>query len=655
MMPKQKHFFSIRRIGIAVAVEELQECQLRSRLFALAQASSTKTPLPNTREEGDINAGNIGPGGETMFVGSGTIIGCEDVNGTYTSTILTSATLLGSSTESNAIQDDIEVVILVIEVNVYLADGKSFKGHLSAHDLHFNIAALSITSDVALPTARLRPLDDSISIDPSEILCPGENEEASRLFQLHRHSDSFKICPGDMVVALGRHCGVTHELWAALGKLSVDCCRFDCRELFRANCRILKSGVGGPLINRHGEVIGVNFYDVDCTPFMPINIVSKCLKRFQENRQCCRPWSGMELTNLYAARIGKLEKVISRFNISKGVLVEEFLLRYLTFKTINKVIKGSPAKQAGILRGDVIVQCGKKSVQGFLEFFDVIWENVGKSVEVVVVRESSAAHLNLKLFVDETSPDKINRPLDVVHMAVHVYYYRLGASPMVLEIQGPEGKGRQAHYKYEIEYHAALFDYMKDLIVVVSSEDEEMEETGAGDDQEEEEGGGNRFGAGMVINKSGYILTCAHLVSQGYDVTVYTGDAEGREVEEFLRDDECDLVILRTKEASVGRHKFCEFGGTEALHMGMTLFTISYPHGIVYSFLTGNVVYSERTRQQIPFYLRSSVTNKGLLIKINNIHGTVHASHGALFIARLHQFLQKLMTESKIKSLCKSY
>lgn len=42
-------------------------------------------------------------------------------------------------------------------------------------------------------------------------------------------------------------------------------------------------------------------------------------------------------------------------------------------------------------------------------FFDVIWENVGKSVEVVVVRESSAAHLNLKLFVDETSPDKVNR------------------------------------------------------------------------------------------------------------------------------------------------------------------------------------------------------------------------------------------------------
>lgn len=46
-----------------------------------------------------------------MFPGSGTIIDCEEVNGTYTSTILTSTTLLGSSPESNTLQDDIKVVI----------------------------------------------------------------------------------------------------------------------------------------------------------------------------------------------------------------------------------------------------------------------------------------------------------------------------------------------------------------------------------------------------------------------------------------------------------------------------------------------------------------------------------------------------------------
>lgn len=43
------------------------------------------------------------------------------------------------------------------------------------------------------------------------------------------------------------------------------------------------------------------------------------------------------------------------------------------------------------------------------QFYDFIWKKVGKSVEVGVIRESSAAHLNLKVFVDETSPEKVNK------------------------------------------------------------------------------------------------------------------------------------------------------------------------------------------------------------------------------------------------------
>lgn len=45
-------------------------------------------------------------------MGSGTITESEEVNGTYFSTILTSASLLRTSAESDAIPDDIKVVIL---------------------------------------------------------------------------------------------------------------------------------------------------------------------------------------------------------------------------------------------------------------------------------------------------------------------------------------------------------------------------------------------------------------------------------------------------------------------------------------------------------------------------------------------------------------
>lgn len=43
-------------------------------------------------------------------------------------------------------------------------------------------------------------------------------------------------------------------------------------------------GIGVPLINRNGEVIGVNIYDKRCTPFLPINIDSKCLEHFEKYR-----------------------------------------------------------------------------------------------------------------------------------------------------------------------------------------------------------------------------------------------------------------------------------------------------------------------------------------------------------------------------------
>lgn len=47
---------------------------------------------------------------------SGTIIKCEDVNGTYSSSILTCASLLRPSTDSNTMGDNIKVVKLVVKV-----------------------------------------------------------------------------------------------------------------------------------------------------------------------------------------------------------------------------------------------------------------------------------------------------------------------------------------------------------------------------------------------------------------------------------------------------------------------------------------------------------------------------------------------------------
>lgn len=107
---------------------------------------------------------------------------------------------------------------LLLQVDVHISDGKLFDGQVFAYDFHYNIAIIKIESDAPLPSASLRLLDDSISVDPSEIPCPEDVEEGSESFQLHRHSNLFNLCPGDMVVAIGRYFDKPYELMAAPGK-----------------------------------------------------------------------------------------------------------------------------------------------------------------------------------------------------------------------------------------------------------------------------------------------------------------------------------------------------------------------------------------------------------------------------------------------------
>ncbi|PIA38847.1 hypothetical protein AQUCO_02700208v1 [Aquilegia coerulea] len=222
------------------------------------------------------------------------------------------------------------------------------QGKVFAYDFHYNIAAIKIESDEPLPIASLKLLDDSISLDPT----------------------------------IGRYFENSNFLMAAPGKFSLESCDFDCKELSRVTCEITKCGIGGPLINRHGQVIGVNFYDELGTPFLPINIASKCLEHFKKYGRFCRPWLGMLVTNLFSAKI-------------YGVIVEE-------------VIQGSPADCAGICQDDVIIQCGGKFVQSVLDFFGVISDKVREYVEVVVLRKKSGAYLNLTIVVDEIDADKFN-------------------------------------------------------------------------------------------------------------------------------------------------------------------------------------------------------------------------------------------------------
>ncbi|XP_059286412.1 putative protease Do-like 14 [Lycium ferocissimum] len=321
-------------------------------------------------------------GEKEIFQCSGTII--ESVN-TY-SIILTTASLLRCSTIRNAIADNIRVI-------VHLFDGRSFDGQIESYDFHYNVAAIKILSDTPLPIASLAHLSDSITIDPSKLRVTEEKP-----FQLRPHSSSFNLIPGDSVIALSRFYTKPYDIMAAPGEFSIDRCDydfFDCKELFMASCRIMRCGIGGPLINPYGEVIGICFQDLGRVAFLPINIASMWWEHYKEYRQSRRPWLGMEVTNLYAAGLEILERIISKFpDVLKGVIVEE-------------VVPGSSAESAGIKHNDVIIQFGGKRIQSFLELFEIMWNNVGESVELTVIRASHDVPVHFSMVVEEATSDKL--------------------------------------------------------------------------------------------------------------------------------------------------------------------------------------------------------------------------------------------------------
>ncbi|KNA04374.1 hypothetical protein SOVF_200360 isoform B [Spinacia oleracea] len=335
-------------------------------------------------------------GEKEMNQGSGFIVATDDTN---TGIVFTSANLIRRFTENNVAEnnvpenDFVENELADLKVQVILADGRSYEGVVCAHDFHYNIAAIRFTSEYFVSCAPLKLVDDSMDVKPS--------------FQIRRNSSSVKLSPGDVTVVMGRYFTHPYEVMAAPGAFCLDCCGYDCKELFNTTCNITRCGDGGPLVNLAGDVIGIAFFDDFLTPFLPINIAYKLqmVGALQERWRVVFFSSIGNFVDLlwelrqlfYVADLDVTEKIIQKFpSISKGVIVE-------------KVIPGSFAYSAGLRPNDVIIQCGGKEVPSFLEFLEIILDNVGKFVELVVARVGCVTLLYPKMMIGELTSDKLNR------------------------------------------------------------------------------------------------------------------------------------------------------------------------------------------------------------------------------------------------------
>jgi len=200
--------------------------------------------------------------------------------------------------------------------------------------------------------------------------------------------DSDKVKVGDWALAIGNPFGLdksfTVGVISATGRQDVDFMGGSHTHI-QTDASINPGNSGGPLINIHGEVIGINrMIYTKSGGYMgigfaiPINTAKSVLEQLKKYKKVRRGFIGVQLIPLkreYARRLGLGDR--------QGALV-------------GGIVDNSPAERGGILVGDVIIRINDRDISGYRNLIDIVGKMpIGDTLKLTVWRKGK----NIILFV----------------------------------------------------------------------------------------------------------------------------------------------------------------------------------------------------------------------------------------------------------------
>ncbi|PDM26335.1 trypsin [Candidatus Bathyarchaeota archaeon B24-2] len=219
--------------------------------------------------------------------------------------------------------------------------------------------------------------------------------------------NSSKLVVGEPVYAVGNpfglSCSITEGIVSQLGRQLKTKGGYLIVDVIQTDAAINPGNSGGPLLNRFGEVVGVNTAIYSYTGTfsgvgfaIPSNLVRKVVPSLIEKGYYEHPWigvAGLDVTPEIAKLMGLKEP--------KGFLV-------------TSVMKGSPAEEAGlrggnqvvviegeevVIGGDVIIGIDGREVRGINDILVYIerYKNVGDNVTLTIIREGGETEVPLTL------------------------------------------------------------------------------------------------------------------------------------------------------------------------------------------------------------------------------------------------------------------
>ena len=231
------------------------------------------------------------------------------------------------------------------QITVVLANETEYPAELVGSDAKTDLAVLKITPTAELPVATL--------------------------------GDSDALRVGDWVMAIGNPFGLSNTVTAGIVSAkgrTIGAGPYD--NFIQTDASINPGNSGGPLFNQHGQVVGINTAifsqsggNIGIGFATPINQAKALVPELEEHGYVTRGWLGVSIQNLtpdLAESLGSAE--------TWGALVAN-------------VAAGSPAAEAGIRRGDVILSYDGQEVKESSDLPTLVAETtVGRTVMVELSR-----------------------------------------------------------------------------------------------------------------------------------------------------------------------------------------------------------------------------------------------------------------------------
>ncbi len=209
--------------------------------------------------------------------------------------------------------------------------------------------------------------------------------------------DSDEIEIGEWAIAIGNPLGFQHTVTVGVvsalhRKIPKPDGSGYYTNLIQTDAAINPGNSGGPLLNIHGQVIGINtaiinpMQAVNIGFAIPINTAKRFISSLIETGKAQKAFLGVRVTTVTPDHVRALG-----LKVDYGALVTE-------------VLKNSPADRAGIKVGDVIVEVAGQKVSSAPELVSVIHSySPGSTVKVVVDRRGKRIELEVTLarYVEE--------------------------------------------------------------------------------------------------------------------------------------------------------------------------------------------------------------------------------------------------------------